>query len=342
MIQKVGNNSMIFEKPPVILAASSVVGEKEGQGPLGQYFDHVEKDPKFGMETWEQAESTMQLMAAEKAIKKAGLSKEQLDFLFAGDLLGQLIATSFGLIELERPVFGVYGACSTIGESLLLASMALCGGAGNYALAVTSSHFAGAEKQFRFPLPYGNQRPLSATWTVVGSGAVIVAAEDKKGKAMAKITGGTPGRIIDFGVKDSMNMGACMAPAACDTICQHLKDFNRQPTDYDAIITGDLGKVGHQILLKLVKEKGYDISDRHLDCGMLIFDPESQDTHAGGSGCGCSASVLCGHILQRMTCGDWPRVLFAATGALMSPTTSQQGESIPGICHAVVLDVDKG
>lgn len=207
MIQKVGNNSMIFEKPPVILAASSVVGEKEGQGPLGQYFDHVEKDPKFGMETWEQAESTMQLMAAEKAIKKAGLSKEQLDFLFAGDLLGQLIATSFGLIELERPVFGVYGACSTIGESLLLASMALCGGAGNYALAVTSSHFAGAEKQFRFPLPYGNQRPLSATWTVVGSGAVIVAAEDKKGRAMAKITGGTPGRIIDFGVKDSMNMG---------------------------------------------------------------------------------------------------------------------------------------
>ncbi|MFQ9109295.1 MAG: stage V sporulation protein AD [Coprococcus sp.] len=267
MIQKVGNNSMIFEKPPVILAASSVVGEKEGQGPLGQYFDHVEKDPKFGMETWEQAESTMQLMAAEKAIKKAGLSKEQLDFLFAGDLLGQLIATSFGLIELERPVFGVYGACSTIGESLLLASMALCGGAGNYALAVTSSHFAGAEKQFRFPLPYGNQRPLSATWTVVGSGAVIVAAEDKKGRAMAKITGGTPGRIIDFGVKDSMNMGACMAPAACDTICQHLKDFNRQPTDYDAIITGDLGKVGQQILLKLVAEHGYDISDRHLDCG---------------------------------------------------------------------------
>ena len=341
MIQKVGNNSMIFEKPPVILAASSVVGEKEGQGPLGQYFDHVEKDPKFGMETWEQAESTMQLMAAEKAIKKAGLSKEQLDFLFAGDLLGQLIATSFGLMELERPVFGVYGACSTIGESLLLASMALCGGAGNYALAVTSSHFAGAEKQFRFPLPYGNQRPLSATWTVVGSGAVIVAAEDKKGKAMAKITGGTPGRIIDFGVKDSMNMGACMAPAACDTICQHLKDFNRQPTDYDAIITGDLGKVGHQILLKLVAEHGYDISDRHLDCGMLIFDPESQDTHAGGSGCGCSASVLCASLLPALQQGDLKRIIFMATGALMSVTSSQQGETIPGIAHAVVLESPK-
>ena len=315
MIQKVGNNSMIFEKPPVILAASSVVGEKEGQGPLGQYFDHVEKDPKFGMETWEQAESTMQLMAAEKAIKKAGLSKEQLDFLFAGDLLGQLIATSFGLIELERPVFGVYGACSTIGESLLLASMALCGGAGN-----------------------GNQRPLSATWTVVGSGAVIVAAEDKKGRAMAKITGGTPGRIIDFGVKDSMNMGACMAPAACDTICQHLKDFNRQPTDYDAIITGDLGKVGQQILLKLVAEHGYDISDRHLDCGMLIFDPESQDTHAGGSGCGCSAVTLAAYLLPKINRGEWQRILFVPTGALLSTVSFNEGQSVPGIAHGVVIE----
>ena len=338
MIQKVGNNSMIFEKPPVILAASSVVGEKEGQGPLGQYFDHVEKDPKFGMETWEQAESTMQLMAAEKAIKKAGLSKEQLDFLFAGDLLGQLIATSFGLMELERPVFGVYGACSTIGESLLLASMALCGGAGNYALAVTSSHFAGAEKQFRCPLPYGNQRPLSATWTVVGSGAVIVAAEDKKGRAMAKITGGTPGRIIDFGVKDSMNMGACMAPAACDTICQHLKDFNRQPTDYDAIVTGDLGKVGQQILLKLVAEHGYDISDRHLDCGMLIFDPESQDTHAGGSGCGCSAVTLAAYLLPKINRGEWQRILFVPTGALLSTVSFNEGQSVPGIAHGVVIE----
>ena len=232
----------------------------------------------------------------------------------------------------------MYGACSTIGESLLLASMALCGGAGNYALAVTSSHFAGAEKQFRFPLPYGNQRPLSATWTVVGSGAVIVAAEDKKGKAMAKITGGTPGRIIDFGVKDSMNMGACMAPAACDTICQHLKDFNRQPTDYDAIITGDLGKVGYQILLKLVKEKGYDISDRHLDCGMLIFDPESQDTHAGGSGCGCSAVTLAAYLLPKINRGEWQRILFVPTGALLSTVSFNEGQSVPGIAHGVVIE----
>ena len=338
MIQKVGNNSMIFEKPPVILAASSVVGEKEGQGPLGQYFDHVEKDPKFGMETWEQAESTMQLMAAEKAIKKAGLSKEQLDFLFAGDLLGQLIATSFGLIELERPVFGVYGACSTIGESLLLASMALCGGAGNYALAVTSSHFAGAEKQFRFPLPYGNQRPLSATWTVVGSGAVIVAAEDKKGRAMAKITGGTPGRIIDFGVKDSMNMGACMAPAACDTIIQNLEDFERKETDYDRIVTGDLGYVGQSILFDLMRGKEHDIKINHMDCGMTIFDQNLQDTHAGGSGCGCAAATLSAYILPKISRGEWKRVLFVPTGALMSTVSYNEGASVPGIAHGIVLE----
>ena len=338
MIQKVGNNSMIFEKPPVILAASSVVGEKEGQGPLGQYFDHVEKDPKFGMETWEQAESTMQLMAAEKAIKKAGLSKEQLDFLFAGDLLGQLIATSFGLIELERPVFGVYGACSTIGESLLLASMALCGGAGNYALAVTSSHFAGAEKQFRFPLPYGNQRPLSATWTVVGSGAVIVAAEDKKGRAMAKITGGTPGRIIDFGVKDSMNMGACMAPAAAEVIYQHFVDFGSKPEDYDAVYTGDLGEVGKKILLHLLRENGYDLSKVHGDCGIEIYENETQDTHSGGSGCACSAVVLASMIIPKLIDGTWKKVLFVPTGALMSKTSFNEGENVAGIAHAIFLE----
>ena len=338
MIQKVGNNSMIFEKSPVILAASSVVGEKEGQGPLGQYFDHVEKDPKFGMETWEHAESTMQLMAAEKAIKKAGLSKEQLDFLFAGDLLGQLIATSFGLMELERPVFGVYGACSTIGESLLLASMALCGGAGNYALAVTSSHFAGAEKQFRFPLPYGNQRPLSATWTVVGSGAVIVAAEDKKGKAMAKITGGTPGRIIDFGVKDSMNMGACMAPAAAEVIYQHFVDFGSKPEDYDAVYTGDLGEVGKKILLHLLRENGYDLSKVHGDCGIEIYENETQDTHSGGSGCACSAVVLASMIIPKLIDGTWKKVLFVPTGALMSKTSFNEGENVAGIAHAILLE----
>ena len=338
MIRKAGRNSMIFDKPPVILAAASVVGEKEGQGPLGELFDHVERDPKFGTETWEQAESTMQLMTAETVLKKAKLKQEQLDYIFAGDLLGQLIATSFGLMTLQRPVFGLYGACSTMGEALLLASMALSGGAGHYAMAVTSSHFASAEKQFRFPLPYGSQRPLSATWTVVGSGGVIVAADDPKEKAIAKITGGTPGRIIDFGVKDAMNMGACMAPAACDTICQHLRDFDRKPTDYDAIITGDLGKVGQQILWKLTEEQGYTISDRHLDCGMLIFDPETQDTHAGGSGCGCSAVTLAAYLLPKIKGGEWQRILFVPTGALLSTVSSNEGQSIPGIAHGVVIE----
>lgn len=338
MNKKVGVNSMAFGKPPVILAASSIAGEKEGQGPLGKLFDHVEKDPKFGMDTWEEAESTMQSMAAQRVLLKADLKKEQLDYIFAGDLLGQLIATSFGLMQLERPIFGLYGACSTMGESLMLASMAAAGGFARYALAMTSSHYASAEKQFRFPLPYGNQRPLAAAWTVVGSGAVIVTDNDIKGNGIARVTAATPGRIIDFGVKDSLNMGACMAPAACDTICQHLMDFNRQPEDYDAIITGDLGSVGKKILLDLVQEQGYDISKQHLDCGVLIYDPETQDTHAGGSGCGCSAVTLAAYILPKIKRKEWKRVLFLPTGALLSTVSFNEGQSVPGIAHALVLE----
>ncbi len=338
MNQRIGVNSVTFDQPPVILAASSIAGEKEGQGPLGQLFDHVEKDPKFGMKTWEEAESTMQSMAAQRVLLKAGLKKEQLDYLFAGDLLGQLIATSFGIMQLERPVFGLYGACSTMGESLMLASMAAAGGFAHYAMALTSSHFASAEKQFRFPLPYGSQRPLSATWTVVGSGAVIVTDHDLKGKDIAKVTAATPGRIIDFGVKDSLNMGACMAPAACDTICQHLLDFDRKPEDYDAIITGDLGSVGQKILLDLVQEQGYDITKQHLDCGMLIYDSEKQDTHAGGSGCGCSAVTLAAYILPKIHRKEWRRVLFVPTGALHSTVSFNEGQSVPGIAHGVVIE----
>lgn len=338
MNQRIGVNSVTFDQPPVILAASSIAGEKEGQGPLGQLFDHVEKDPKFGMKTWEEAESTMQSMAAQRVLLKAGLKKEQLDYLFAGDLLGQLIATSFGIMQLERPVFGLYGACSTMGESLMLASMAAAGGFAHYAMALTSSHFASAEKQFRFPLPYGSQRPLSATWTVVGSGAVIVTDHDLKGKGIAKVTAATPGRIIDFGVKDSLNMGACMAPAACDTICQHLLDFDRKPEDYDAIITGDLGSVGQKILLDLVQEQGYDITKQHLDCGMLIYDSDKQDTHAGGSGCGCSAVTLAAYILPKIHRKEWRRVLFVPTGALHSTVSFNEGQSVPGIAHGVVIE----
>lgn len=338
MNQRIGVNSIAFEKPPVILAAASIVGEKEGQGPLGQFFDHVETDPKFGMNTWEEAESKMQSMAAKKALKKAGMKDDQLDYIFAGDLLGQIIATTFGLMQMERPVFGLYGACSTMGESLMLASMAAAGGFAHYAVAITSSHFASAEKQFRFPLPYGNQRPLSATWTVVGSGAVIVTDEDMKGKGIARVTAATPGRIVDFGVKDSLNMGACMAPAACDTICQHMLDFNRQPKDYDAIITGDLGSVGQKILFDLTEEQGYDIRKQHLDCGMLIYDPKTQDTHAGGSGCGCSAVTLAAYILPKIKRKEWKRVLFIPTGALLSTVSFNEGQSVPGIAHALVIE----
>jgi stage V sporulation protein AD len=338
MNQRIGVNSMAFEEPPVILAASSVVGEKEGQGPLGPLFEHVEADPKFGMETWEEAESAMQGMAASQALAQAGLKKEQVDAIFAGDLLGQLIATSFGLMQFDRPVFGVYGACSTMGETLMLASMAVAGGFVQYGMALTSSHFASAEKQFRFPLPYGNQRPLSATWTVVGSAGVIVTGNDRKDQGIAQISAATPGRIVDFGVKDSLNMGACMAPAACDTICQHLLDFNRKPEDYDAIITGDLGSVGQKILFDLVSEQGYDIKKQHLDCGMLIFDAEKQDTHAGGSGCGCSAVTLAAYILPKIQRKEWQRVLFVPTGALLSTVSFNEGKSVPGIAHAVVIE----
>ena len=335
MIQKVGNNSMIFEKPPVILAASSVVGEKEGQGPLGQYFDHVEKDPKFGMETWEQAESTMQLMAAEKAIKKAGLSKEQLDFLFAGDLLGQLIATSFGLMELERPVFGVYGACSTMSESLSVGGMLVDGGFADRLICATCSHFCTAERQYRAPLELGNQRTPTAQWTVTGAGAVMISGSKH---APVVLTHTTCGRVVDLGITDANNMGAAMTPASCDTLAAHFRDLGRGFADYDLVVTGDLGRLGRELLIELLREKKIDVDEGKLfDCGCEIFS-ERQDVHSGGSGCGCAASMLCAHLLPERAAGRLKRVLFMATGALLSPTSSMQGESVPGIAHAVAME----
>ena len=249
----------------------------------------------------------------------------------------QELATSFGLVNYELPLFGLYGACSTCGLSLTLASMIISGGFADKAACVTSSHFASAEKEFRFPLAYGNQRPLSATWTVTGCGAFLLGAE-KTGKARAKITGLTPGKIVDYGLKDSMNMGACMAPAAADTIEQHLKDFGRQPDYYDKIITGDLGKVGQTVLIDLLNKKGIDISGQHMDCGIEIFDAGEQDTHAGGSGCGCSAVTLSAYILKMLEEGVWKRVLFAPTGALLSKTSFNEGQNVPGIAHGVVLE----
>lgn len=334
--QFLGKQSISFKEPVYIQGFASVVGKKEGEGPLGGYFDRVEEDDKFGKKTWEEAESAMQKETAGRAIEKAGLKPENVRMIFAGDLLAQSIASSFGIEELDRPLYGLFGACSTMGEALSLASMMVAGGYGEQVLAVTSSHFATAEKEFRFPMGYGNQRPLSASWTVTGSGACVVGTKKQK----IKITGVTTGKITDYGLKDSQNMGACMAPAACSTIFQHLLDFGRKPQDYDKIITGDLGYVGQQILLDMMEQQRYELGEVHGDCGIWIYDRETQDTHSGGSGCGCSASVLTAYILPKIASGEWKRILFVPTGALMSKVSFYEGSSVPGIAQAVVLEYE--
>ena len=331
MIQ--GKQSISFEKPPYILNYASIVGQKEGEGPLGKYFDKIEKDPMLGTDSWEKAESELQKRAALMALSKAGLTPKDIRYLFSGDLLGQLIASSFGMLDFQIPMFGLYGACSTAGESISLAAMTVAAGYADHCLAVTSSHFASAEKQFRYPLEYATQRPLSTTWTVTGSGAFIVS---KRGAV--KITGVTTGKMVDYGVKDSMNMGAAMAPAAADTIYQHFQDFRRTPEDYDLIVTGDLGVVGRELLLDLLKQKGYDLTRKHFDCGIAIFDDIKQDTHSGGSGCGCSAVTLAAYLLPKLERGELKRILFLPTGALLSTVSFNEGQSIPGICHGVVLE----
>lgn len=333
-MQTLGKQSMVPEEPVYIQGWGSVVGKKEGEGPMGACFDEIEEDPVLGAENWEGAESRLQLLAARKAAERAGISTEEIRMIFAGDLLAQSIASSFGIGQLDRPMYGLFGACSTMGEALSLAALAVAAGAGEHVLALTSSHFATAEKEFRFPLEYGSQRPLSASWTVTGSGACVVGSD----AGPVKITGITTGKITDYGLKDSQNMGACMAPAACQTISTHLRDFGRSPEDYDRIITGDLGYVGQQILLDLMEEEGFLMGKVHEDCGIRIFDRETQDTHAGGSGCGCSASLLAGWILPQLACGQWKRVLFVPTGALMSRVSFYEGNSVPGIAQAVVLE----
>ena len=333
MGQVIGKQSVLFENPPYLIEGASIVGQKEGEGPLGKCFDVVEQDPMLGMETWEEAESLLQKEAIQKVLLKSNMTKDDIRYIFAGDLLGQLIATTFGILEFEIPFFGLYGACSTIGEALSIAAITVEGGNADNVIAVASSHFASAERQFRFPLAYGNQRPYAATWTVTGCGAVVVG----KQKGFAKITGITTGKIVDYGVKDAQNMGACMAPAASSLICQHFADFGRTPEDYDRIITGDLGLVGQRVLLDMLAEKGFDLSGKHMDCGIEIYD-EKQDAHAGGSGCGCSAVVLSAMILKKLEEGEWKRVLFVPTGSLLSKTSFNEGKSIPGIAHALVLE----
>ena len=340
MTERKGRASVSFGEPPRIIAAASIVGSKEGDGPLGHLFDVIEPDPKFGKNTWEEAESELQLLTARKAMEKAGMNEEQIRYLFAGDLLAQGIATSYGIMELQIPLFGLYGACSTCGESLSLASMAVNAGYAECAMALTSSHFASAEKEFRFPLEYAGQRPLSTTWTVTGSGAFVLAAAGCAAAENASvcIKGITTGKVVDYGVKDSMHMGAAMAPAAADTIYRHLMDFGREAGEYDRIITGDLGSIGQTILKDLLRERAIELDGIHEDCGMLVYDPDSQDTHAGGSGCGCAAVTLASFILPKVESGEWKRVLLVPTGALLSKVSFNEGKSIPGIAHGVVFE----
>ncbi len=336
----VGKQSLLFSNPPYIIAASSIAGKKEGEGPLGSLFDVIEEDSMVGKNSWEEAESELMKEAANKVLQKAGLKNTDIRYMIGGDLLGQLIATSFGIAELDIPLFGIYGACSTMGEAMSLGAILIEGGYADRVIAITSSHFAGAEKQFRFPLDYGNQRPFSASWTVTGSGAVILSNQKNQtaNEKAVVIKGITTGKIVDYGLKDSMNMGAAMAPAAFETIKQNFEDLGVEPNYYDKIITGDLGDVGKSILIDLLKEKNYDISNNHMDCGIEIFDKENQDTHAGGSGCGCSAITFAGYILKQLREGNWKRVLFVPTGALLSQVSFNEGKTVPGIAHAVIVE----
>lgn len=320
-----------LETPVKIESFAAVVGEKEAEGPLGGCFDEVINDSHFGRDTWEQAESRFQLEAVSLAVKKAGLVKEDIDSICSGDLINQCTGSSYGLRELEIPFLGLFGACSTIAEGLIVSAILTDSRVSERAAAVTSSHFSTAERQFRAPLSYGGQRTPTSQWTCTASGAVILSRD----KGSSEIVGGCIGRIADMGISDITNMGSAMAPAAATTIKRYLDATGTSPEDYDHIVTGDLGVVGSKLLVEFMDKQGVDISKQHLDCGAMIFDNEKQDTHCGGSGCGCSASVLCGHFLPMLERGEAENILFAATGALMSTMTMEQGESIPSIAHLV-------
>ncbi len=312
---------------------AAVVGKAENEGPYSGEFDEVIEDNKGGCDTWEQAEAMFQRKAVGHVFTKTGLTAGDIDIVLAGDLLNQCVSSSYGLKEYYMPFLGIYGACSTFAEGLLLAGAMVNAGYAERAIAVTSSHFSSAERQFRFPLNYGGVRPPTAQWTATASGAALIAKTDKP----PFIRAATVGKIQDMGITDVNNMGAAMAGAAYDTLSRHFKNTSSHPQDYDLIITGDLGLVGSKLLSDLFKRDGVDIEKYHKDCGLMLFDRATQDVHAGGSGCGCSASMMCGHFLKRIEAGELNRVLFCATGALMSTTMVQQGGSIPGIAHAVEL-----
>ena len=333
MAQRLGKYTLRLENRPRVQGFASIVGKKEGDGPLERYFDAVHDDTTLGQDSWEKAESRLQQEAAEEAIKKAGVTEQDIQYILAGDLLNQCISSTFGLQSLNIPFWGQYGACSTMAQTLSLASVLVDAGAAERCLAVTSSHFCSAERQFRFPLEYGGQRTPTAQWTATASGAVVV-GQRGDGPWVSAVTAG---RIRDLGIKDAANMGAAMAPAAAQTLFDFLTDTQTKPDDYDLILTGDLGLIGSSLMEEILRRDGIEIAPVHNDCGLMLYDREKQDVHAGGSGCGCSGAVLCSVVLQRMCRKKLRNVLFSGTGALMSTTSSQQGDSIPGIAHLVYL-----
>lgn len=336
MATRIGRYTIRLQRPVSIIGYAAAGSRKESQGPLGKYFDCINEDSTFGEKTWEQAESALQKCAVNKAIKKAGITPGDIDLMFAGDLLNQCIGSTFGARQMGIPYLGLYGACSTMAESLLLAAMLTETGLANRCLAATSSHFCSAERQFRFPLEYGGVRTPTAQWTVTGAGACITALQSGP-PYVREVTVGT---IEDYGIKDINNMGAAMAPAACATLSHYFHDTGKRPEDFDLILTGDLGMIGSQLLHELMDEAKLSITANHKDCGLLIYDRLEQDVHAGGSGCGCAATVLCAYILPQLQDGRLKDILFMATGAMMSPTSVQQGESIPGVAHLLHLSYE--
>lgn len=337
-VKKIGKQTVRLQEGVRIMSAASMVGKKEGEGPLGKLFDRVIEDPMFGENSWELAESRFVRENMELAVQKAGLKMKDMDYLLCGDLLNQCTASTFGTMDFQIPFFGLFGACSTMGEAASLGAMLIDGGFASHILAGASSHFCGAEKQFRAPLPLGNQRPPSSTWTVTGDGAVVLA---KKGNFPC-ITEITTGKVMDMGITDANNMGAAMAPAAVDVLTNHFQDTGRTPQDYDVIATGDLGEIGHSLVVDLMKKEGYTMGGGYTDCGIEIFDKKIQDTHSGGSGCACSAVTFCAYFYPKLMSGDIQRMLFIPTGALLSPTSSQQGQTIPGIAHGLVIECRGG
>ena len=335
--KRIGAQTLRFSRPPRVESFANIGAKLEGQGPLADYFDELSEDSLFGEKTWEKGEACMQKRVLSRALEKATRRPEELDLIFAGDLLNQCIGTSFALREFGVPLCGVYGACSTMGESLALAAMSIDGGFARRAAAMTSSHFCTAERQYRMPVPYGSQRSPTAQWTATAAGCTLLSAQGPG----PYITHVTCGKIVDQGITDPNNMGAAMAPAAYDTLRAYFADTHTGPADYDAIFTGDLGELGHEIVMDLFRQDGVDMTRNYEDCGMLLYDRDRQDMHAGGSGCGCSAAVFNGYLLTGLKQGRWRRILFAPTGALLSPTSSFQGESIPGICHLVCVSTER-